>query len=155
MDPLNRDLKTEEKLTKEHYVAILSSSMALIKQQCKIEWSKYGDDCTKLFMAKSKQHKMANYIYAINDSIGQLVEGFDNVGNVMYHFYQNLLGSQGYPTTKLDPKIIAQGPTLSMTHQMRLCMDFSDKDIKEVMFSIPNTKCPGPDGFSSGFFKST
>jgi len=54
MDPLNKDPKTEEKLAKEHYVAILSSSMALIKQQCKIEWLKYGDDCTKLFMAKSK-----------------------------------------------------------------------------------------------------
>jgi len=23
------------------------------------------------------------------------------------------------------------------------------------MFSIPNTKAPGPDGFSSGFFKAT
>ena len=154
-DPQNRDLKTEEKLAKEHYVAILSSSMALIKQQCKIEWLKYGDDCTKLFMAKSKQRKLANYIYSINDSTGQSVEGFDKVGTVFYKFYQNLLGSQDPPPKKLDPEIIAQGPTLSKTQQLRLCMDFTDQDIKEVMFSIPNTKSPGPDGYSSGFFKST
>ena len=115
MDPLNRDLKTEEKLAKEHYVAILSSSMALIKQQCKIEWLKYGDDCTKLFMAKSKQRKLANYIYSINESTGQSVEGFDKVGTVFYQFYQNLLGSQDSPTNKLDPEIIALGPTLSKT----------------------------------------
>ena len=98
---------------------------------------------------------MANYIYAINDSTSQSVEGFDNIGNVIYHFYQNLLGSQDSLPKKLDPEIIAHGPTLSMTQKIRLCMDFADQDIKEVMFSIPNTKSPGPDGYSSGFFKST
>ena len=154
-DSHNKSLLQEEKEAREHYVAILNSSMALIQQQCKIEWIKYGDDCTKFFFAKAKQRKMANYIYSIQDHRGQTVEGFDNVGKVMNNFYRNTLGTQETMRKELDPEIISQGPTLSREQQIRMCRDFTEKDIKEVIFSIPNSKSPGPDGYSSGFFKST
>jgi len=36
-----------------------------------------------------------------------------------------------------------------------MCQEFTDMDIKDALFSIPNIKCPGPDGFNSGFFKLT
>jgi len=36
-----------------------------------------------------------------------------------------------------------------------MCSPFTYQDIKLAIFSIPNVKSPGPDGFSSGFFKST
>ena len=42
-----------------------------------------------------------------------------------------------------------------MEQQVDLCKPFTDADIKEVMFSIPNHKSLGLDGFSSGFFKSS
>ncbi|KAJ8421931.1 hypothetical protein Cgig2_031348 [Carnegiea gigantea] len=32
---------------------------------------------------------------------------------------------------------------------------YLDMDIKTALFSIPNIKSPGPDGFNSGFFKHT
>ncbi|KAJ8425577.1 hypothetical protein Cgig2_003075 [Carnegiea gigantea] len=41
------------------------------------------------------------------------------------------------------------GNTLLVEQQLTLCALFIEKDIKEAMFSIPNTKSPGPDGFSS------
>ena len=47
------------------------------------------------------------------------------------------------------------GKVLSIEQQLGLCAPFSDNDIKNALFSIPHTKSPGPDGFSSGFFKST
>ena len=36
-----------------------------------------------------------------------------------------------------------------------MCHKFIDKDIRDAIFSIPNTKSRGPDGYSSEFFKST
>ena len=36
-----------------------------------------------------------------------------------------------------------------------MCQDFTDIDIKTALYSIPNIKSPGPDGFNSGFFKHT
>ncbi|KAJ8428965.1 hypothetical protein Cgig2_003296 [Carnegiea gigantea] len=46
--------KQQEKEAHDKYISILSSSMALIKQQCKLEWINYGDDCSRLFFAKAK-----------------------------------------------------------------------------------------------------
>jgi len=36
-----------------------------------------------------------------------------------------------------------------------MCRPFSCSDIKDAMWSIPNHKSPGPNGFSSGFYKAT
>ena len=51
--------------------------------------------------------------------------------------------------------IISLGPLLTKDPQMRMCEDFSNKDIKDVMFSILNTESPGPDGYGSCLFKTT
>ncbi|KAJ8436760.1 hypothetical protein Cgig2_030118 [Carnegiea gigantea] len=47
------------------------------------------------------------------------------------------------------------GNILTVEQQFALCAPFTEKDIKTAIFSIPNAKSPGPDGFGSGFFKST
>ena len=47
------------------------------------------------------------------------------------------------------------GNRLSVEQQLTLCGLFIEKDIKAAMFSIPNKKSLGPDGFCSGFFKVT
>ncbi|KAJ8433757.1 hypothetical protein Cgig2_026578 [Carnegiea gigantea] len=36
-----------------------------------------------------------------------------------------------------------------------MCKAFIDLDIKEAIFSIPTNKSPRPDGFNSGFYKTT
>jgi len=36
-----------------------------------------------------------------------------------------------------------------------MCSEFSDMEIKEAIFSIPNFKSPGPDDFNSGFYEAT
>jgi len=129
--------------------------MDLLKQQSKLEWMKYGDDCTKHFFAKAKQRKLATYIYTIKDGDGRQVEGFDQVGKVMLSFYKNLLGKQFTPRSSIDHEVIKARPVLSIEHQQALIAELSTPDIKEALFSIPNTKSPGPDGFNSGFYKSS
>jgi len=47
------------------------------------------------------------------------------------------------------------GPTLSLDQQIRIIPPFTAKEIKDAIFSIPNEKSPGADGFSSGFFKKS
>lgn len=39
-------------------------------------------------------------------------------------------------------------------HQLFLCRPFLDEEIKEAIFSIPEDKSPGPDGYTSGFYKA-
>ena len=66
--------------------------MALIKEQSEMEWISYGDDNTRTFFARAKHRKLAYYIYQIRDTKGNLVEGFDRVGQKTMTFYKALLG---------------------------------------------------------------
>ncbi|KAJ8419291.1 hypothetical protein Cgig2_000308 [Carnegiea gigantea] len=129
--------------------------MSLIKQQSKIDWIKYGDNCTRFFFAKIKQRKPTTYTYSIEDVNGQNVEGFDNVGQAMLQYYKGLLGTQHTRTKQIDKDIIAQGATISKEQQINLCKGFSDQDIQNALFSIPHIKSPGLDGYNSGFLKTT
>ncbi|KAJ8422634.1 hypothetical protein Cgig2_028505 [Carnegiea gigantea] len=148
--PDNATLKHLENEARANYISILSSSLTLLRQQCKIDWISYGDDSTRFFFAKAKQRKLTTYIYSIHDASDNEVEGFDLVGDVLFSYYRDHLGKASMRRAPLDPATIAQGATLSMEQQLELCMPFSDNDIKEAMFDIPNHKSPGPDGFSSG-----
>ncbi|XP_074315004.1 uncharacterized protein LOC141651181 [Silene latifolia] len=44
---------------------------------------------------------------------------------------------------------------LTAEHRVRLIAPLTDAEIKEAMFDIPGNKAPGPDGYSSQFFKDT
>ncbi|KAJ8440382.1 LOW QUALITY PROTEIN: hypothetical protein Cgig2_019371 [Carnegiea gigantea] len=153
--PNNNSMAHQEKEARERYISILSSSIDLIKQQGKIEWIKYGDDSTRLFYAKAKQRKLSSYIYTLKDQEGKMVEGFEEVGQAMSKFYKDMLGEQLTVRSHIDMDVIAQGKILSSEQQVSICRPFTNKDIKEALWSIPNHKSPGPDGYSSGFFKST
>ncbi|KAJ8425092.1 hypothetical protein Cgig2_008803 [Carnegiea gigantea] len=120
-----------------------------------MEWISYGDDNTMTFFARAKQRKLASYIYQIKDTKGNLVEGFDRVGQTMMTFYKALLGEKNTIRQIITQEVVNQGPTLSKEQQVHMGNEFTDLEIKEAIFSIPNTKSPGPDGFSRGFFKTT
>ncbi|KAJ8423643.1 hypothetical protein Cgig2_006674 [Carnegiea gigantea] len=141
-DPSDMALQPQEHKCREHYIAILTSS--------KVEWVKFGDECTRTFFALAKQRKLATYIYPIKDDAGNLVEG-----GLDHSFYKYLLGRQITLRVPIDKEIISMGAVLSTEQQLHMSKAFTDGDIRDALFSIPNTKSPGPDGYNSGFYKAT
>ena len=53
----------------------------------------------------------------------------------------------------LDESVVCCGPRLDTTLHPSLLANVTNDDIKKALFSIGNTKSPGPDGYSSLFFK--
>ena len=76
--------------------------LTLIRQQCKVDWLNYGDDCTKYFFAKVTQRKTAKYFFEIKDAQGQQKQGFGEVAGIMQVFYKKLLGEQNTPRISVD-----------------------------------------------------
>ncbi|GFP98893.1 line-1 retrotransposable element orf2 protein, partial [Phtheirospermum japonicum] len=67
-------------------------------------------------------------------------------------FYKSLLGT----TTSyipIDPHVIGSGPTITPEQSESLVNNVSDDEIKAALFSIGEEKSPGPDGYTSSFFK--
>ncbi|XP_021739498.1 uncharacterized protein LOC110705886 [Chenopodium quinoa] len=48
----------------------------------------------------------------------------------------------------------AAGPILDDVQHLSLCRGFTEEDVRSVVWSIEDDKAPGPDGFSSKFFKN-
>ncbi|KAJ8421944.1 hypothetical protein Cgig2_012936 [Carnegiea gigantea] len=90
------DLKNQqsnrEREVRDKYTRIFSSVIDIIRQQCKVEWITYKDDCTRYFFAKAKQRKTASYIFEMQYELGRLNQGFPAVATIMQNYYKGLLG---------------------------------------------------------------
>ncbi|KAJ8441878.1 hypothetical protein Cgig2_034137 [Carnegiea gigantea] len=117
--------------------------------------NKARDECSKVFITKIKQRKAMTRIYTIRNHHDQWIEGFAAVTEVMTAFYKTLLGTKDPCRILVDQNVINQGPRLSIDQQYNLCKPFSDSEIKQVIFSIPNHKSPGLDGYNSTFYKAS
>ena len=113
----------------------------------------YSDDCTKYFSVKAKQQKLATHICTILDRSGHRMEGFEDVGKVMFRFCKVLLWRQHQLRKDINPKVIEVGNVLSIAQQLQMCSSFSDKEIQEALFSIAGIKSRGPDGSIVDFSK--
>ena len=51
--------------------------------------------------------------------------------------------------------IIREGPLLENDHHKQLSLVFLPKEIKNALWSIPDTKSPGLDGYNSRFYKAS
>ncbi|KAL9244375.1 hypothetical protein vseg_018156 [Gypsophila vaccaria] len=67
-------------------------------------------------------------------------------------YYQHLLG-QNHSTTKIHTSIMNCGHKCDDEMAQWLLSPVTGEEIKNAMFSIPDNKSPGPDGFTSKFFK--
>jgi len=80
--------------------------------------------------------------------------GFDKVARLTAEFYNKLLETQSHDMAHIDRDIMDSGAKLSIKQQLNLYGPFSERDIKEAIFSILNVKSPRPYCYSSSFYKS-
>ncbi|XP_062089172.1 uncharacterized protein LOC133795731 [Humulus lupulus] len=79
-------------------------------------------------------------------------KGSDVVDHFLNHF-RGFMGSKNTTNMRLNVKCMGKGARLGLEQQLAILKAFSNKEIKDVMFSILDEKSPGPDGYGSGFFK--
>ncbi|KAJ8421069.1 LOW QUALITY PROTEIN: hypothetical protein Cgig2_006340 [Carnegiea gigantea] len=93
-----------KKSTKAELCHYQHSTISLIKQQSKVEWIGYGDDCLTVFIAKIKQRKAMTCIFQLKNQNDQGVKGFNAVADIIIGFYKDLLGKQEQHRSKVDPQ---------------------------------------------------
>ncbi|XP_057528511.1 uncharacterized protein LOC130807342 [Amaranthus tricolor] len=69
-------------------------------------------------------------------------------------FYSDLLCHLKSDRKKINMNIIHAGLILSNATRSQLDLSFSKQDIKRAMWSIPDDKAPGMDGYNSRFYKA-
>lgn len=150
-DPFNEELKTREVSCLREYREAALEEERLLKHHSKVHWLKVGDNNNKFFHKSMLAKKNRSRISSILNDDG--VEVMDQDMNFQFvSFYKNLLGSKDNcdRIQGLDDWIL-KIPDHKVPDLIKVVCD---EEIKLAMFNIGDEKAPGPDGYTSCFFKS-
>ncbi|KAL2231101.1 UNVERIFIED_CONTAM: hypothetical protein Sindi_1704500 [Sesamum indicum] len=141
---VSSDRQNELYLLLEHCCRIIYAKAAkleqiMLQQRAKMQWMKDGDQCSQ-----------------INDENGTTHTDQGEVAHEFVSYFQNLLGGTRRQFT-VDIRYLRPWARHCITDEeaSHLLLPFSPDDVKQAVFDIAEDKAPGPDGYSSGFFKAT
>ncbi|KAL2225249.1 UNVERIFIED_CONTAM: Retrovirus-related Pol polyprotein from type-2 retrotransposable element R2DM, partial [Sesamum indicum] len=110
-------------------------------QKAKIHYLKDGDRNTKFFHDMVKRNVTKNSIGAVTRADGTVITAAEDIAQEFAH------------TLPVDDGVFEWGPILSPEQTADLCRAVTPLEVKEAIFHISDNKAPGPDGYSSCFFK--
>ncbi|KAJ9560946.1 hypothetical protein OSB04_006106 [Centaurea solstitialis] len=151
-DPSNPILKEDLAhliLAFEHARA---DELSFFRQRAKVRWLHEGDKNSKFFHQVVKEKRNLNLIRSIVDSNGIYVQD-DGVAQVFVNHFKGFLGM-------VDPIVEPHVPdefftnSLSLSEALHMIRPITDEEIRWAVFHIGNDRAPGPDGYTSKFFKA-
>ncbi|KAL2247314.1 UNVERIFIED_CONTAM: hypothetical protein Sindi_2583700, partial [Sesamum indicum] len=127
----------------------------MLNQRAKMQGMKGGDQCSRVFFRKIAQRRSSRRIFQINDDQGSTHTDLEEVINEFITYYQNLLGGDRR-RARIDIRFLRPWARhiLSNEESTALLLPFTPADVKQAVFDIAEDNAPGPDGYSSGFFKA-
>ncbi|KAL0292185.1 UNVERIFIED_CONTAM: hypothetical protein Sradi_6999000 [Sesamum radiatum] len=128
---------------------------SMLQQRSKMAWMKDGDQCSRLFFRKVAKRRSSKRVFQIMTPDGQTLTHQSDVTNEFIRYYQELLG--GRPRDRfIDLRHLRPWARhiLTETEAEALVLPVSPDEVKQALFDIDESKAPGPDGYSAGFFKA-
>ncbi|GKB60968.1 sodium/hydrogen exchanger 6 [Tanacetum coccineum] len=151
-DPSNVLLRSKEIYALNAYKDAAKDDELFLKQRSKFTWLSKGDFNTKYFYNVMKERRNRSRIDNVEDGDGNFFSGTD-VGDQFVKHFEKVLGRkvEVNPITEPDHLFVNK---LSQAKADCMVRPVSGEEIKAALFGIADDKAPGPDGFSSKFFKS-
>ncbi|KAL2253051.1 UNVERIFIED_CONTAM: hypothetical protein Sindi_0099800 [Sesamum indicum] len=157
---VSSDRQNELYLYLEHCCRIVYAKAAkleqiMLQQRAKMQWMKDGEQCSRVFFRKIAHRRVTRKILQINDENGNIHTKQGEIVHEFISYYQNLLGGTRR-NVPVDIRYLRPWARHILTDEETglLILPFSPDDVKQAVFDIAEDKAPGPDGFSSGFFKA-
>uniref|UniRef100_A0A803QQW6 Reverse transcriptase domain-containing protein n=1 Tax=Cannabis sativa TaxID=3483 RepID=A0A803QQW6_CANSA len=145
-------IKTEQEASKKYNEVHKAYSMFL-SQKAKINWATFGDKNSAYFHASLKFRRIHNQIVSIEDEHGTWQDSPEGVQKAFLGYYEALLGTSMQNRRKVLKSVVNLGPKITEAHKSTLVADYTEKEVKAALFSIPDIKAPGSDGFGSAFYQ--
>ncbi|KAL7119437.1 hypothetical protein ACP275_02G062900 [Erythranthe tilingii] len=152
-DPHNPQLCGEMLAKVERFRFLAKAEKSFFYQKAKLHYLRDTDRTTKFFHGIAKRNAKRNNIVSLRKEDGSVTTSRDEVLAEFEIFYKNFLGTR-VPCEPVDPHIIATGPVLGEEDRASLIQPVTDVEIREALFDIADDKAPGPDGYTTLFFKA-
>ncbi|KAJ6856768.1 hypothetical protein NC651_038440 [Populus alba x Populus x berolinensis] len=148
----NIHLQAVDKQLRQGLLRLKEAERLFFSQKLKCNFLKECDKGSSFFHSLMNRKHRQSCIPAIQRNDGTVTTSIDEVGAAFVDFYMQLLGSSK-ETLPLDSNVVQHGPILDDASHASLLAPVTDLEIKNALFAIDDDKAPGPDGFSSCFFK--
>ncbi|GKD05219.1 protein LAZ1 [Tanacetum coccineum] len=150
LDPSNGVLRDEEATYVQAFNKAKIDEELFLRQKAKIDWLEVGDSNSAYFHKTIKTRNQRSRIDVITTVDNVEVSG-NLVQDVFVSHYQSFLGTNlvcdDLDTMGLFDKKVSELSNENMTRPV------TNEEIKKAMFGIGDDKAPGPDGYTSTFFK--
>ena len=153
--PSNPLLGENEKSSLKNYHDLAIAEEGFLRQKSRVQWLKLGDQNTSFFHKAIKARNARNALKVITMANGCRSEDPVAIKQEAVRHFQGILCSDKPSDSRTEYLDSLEGFMLSPQHMVVLNKTVSHEEIKEAIFSIDDSKAPGPDGFSSRFFKAT
>ena len=146
------------KIREEHANILLDFNIAcideekILAQRAKIKWLQDGDNNSKFFHKIVKSRGINNRIQMVLNEDGRWVSGKAMIEKFVSHFNKFLGCKDDTDLTGLNDEFFPK--KLDSRVAVDMIRVVTDEEIKLAMFDIDDNRAPGPDGYSSKFFKS-
>ncbi|KAL0295481.1 UNVERIFIED_CONTAM: LINE-1 reverse transcriptase [Sesamum radiatum] len=137
------------------YSEAIKQEIRMLKQRAKLRWMKHGDQNSKVFFRKINSARAKQQIFQIMKATGEVLTGTQDVTQEFISYFQSLLGGTS-PHRVVDLDFLRSDlkHTLTIDEANLLDAPVTQSDIKDAFFAIDEDSAPGPDGYTSAFFKS-
>ncbi|KAK4381319.1 putative ribonuclease H protein [Sesamum angolense] len=155
IDRHNSLLLRLEKCCKLVFFKATKLEQVMLQQRAKIQWLKGGDQCSRIFFRKVAMRRASKRVFQIINEDGHTLTTQEDVVNEFVSFYQRLLGGDRRREL-IDLRYLRPWArhVLTQEESQALVQSVSREEIKDAFFDIAEDKAPGPDGYSSGFYKA-
>ncbi|XP_074266335.1 uncharacterized protein LOC141588810 [Silene latifolia] len=142
---------------KDHFADIENAAAVALRNLEDIQISLI-DDPSNQQMLNMEAHLCGGVqklqVLCVKDSKGQEHSAPQAIEDAFLTYYKELLGT-AVSTDKVNFQIIKRGQVCDASLQDILVLPVTNQEIKTAIFSIPDHKAPGLDGYSSAFFKDS
>lgn len=145
------DVRNLEDVYRQHQ-ELMNKEEHFWKQKAGCNWLIDGDRNTKFFHAVVMKKRKQNFITSIRGEDGQTITDMNLIQQSAVKYFSTLL-----TTDNIEPQaeIFQCIPQLINTEDNQMMtMIPTMEEVKQVVFSIPDTSSAGPDGYSSRFYQT-
>ncbi|KAJ6978392.1 hypothetical protein NC653_026707 [Populus alba x Populus x berolinensis] len=144
-NPASETAKTIKRTSAMQYQQLFKDEESYFKQKSRVQWLHLGDRNTSFFHKSLLHRQVRNRTHSLQDD--------KELGRMTSSYFENLLCAPHLPVTEELNPIFPN--TITEASAVAALLPITDDDIQAVLFSIPDTKAPGPDGYNALFFKKS
>ena len=110
-----------------------------------------GDDNTRFFHLVANGKHQKQHIYKLENEQGTVV-GDAQLKSYITQFYKDLSGPPDVSDITLEEDRIQDIPQVTQEDNELLTSEFTEFDVKNIVFQMEHNKAPSPDGFPAEFY---